>query len=253
MQPVCNHDEGSVWAKAAIISQPDSELCKKIKNMKMLKSPLILLGMASACLTAQAGTQGVNSAAALNANDSVNWAQLGSTFTVIPTPVTALSAGALDVTVSSSLGSVGRRDEGNGWAGNFTPGDQLLWNQDQSESIDIAFATPVAGAGAQIQADTYGPFSGTLTAYGAGLSVLDTYNFTGVSNGDNDGSAIFAGMLSSTPDIYGVSFEMDGGDLAIDTLFLNTTNTTSGVPDGGLTLALLGTAFSGMAVLRRKP
>jgi hypothetical protein len=45
------------------------------------------------------------------------------------------------------------RQQGNGWAGNFAPNDFVLWTGGANGPITISFASPVFGAGAQIQSN----------------------------------------------------------------------------------------------------
>src|SRR5690349_6813881 len=57
-----------------------------------------------------------------------------------------------------------RRDQGNGWAGNFTNGDKLLWTNSPGQgplTLDILHLPgkyPI-GVGANIQTHFYGPFT----------------------------------------------------------------------------------------------
>src|SRR5262245_13952033 len=71
----------------------------------------------------------------LNANDSIDWGQLGPAFTVLSSPQNVASNGLLDATVSSAGGIFERVDQGNGWAGNFPGGDHLLWDQGAGPNI----------------------------------------------------------------------------------------------------------------------
>ena len=97
--------------------------------------------------------------------------------------------------------------QSNGWAGNFAPGDNLLWSQG-SGPITIAFANPVFGAGAKIMANYYGTFTANLTAYDVSNNSLGTFNLPGLSNGNADNSAIFIGVADSTASIAKLTFSV---------------------------------------------
>ena len=51
------------------------------------------------------------------------------------------------------------RVQGNGWSGNFTPGDHLIWNQGNPGQIRIVFNTPVSDPGANIHSGAVTLFS----------------------------------------------------------------------------------------------
>jgi hypothetical protein len=166
----------------------------------------------------------VGSSTALDANDAVGWSNLAPLFTVFGSGAHYASSNGLAITVSSDTGGVLEvAQQGNGIAGNFNPGEFLLFNQ-QSGAITISFSHGIYGAGAQVEGDNYGSFNGTISAYGASDNLLGSFVFSGISNGAGDGSAVFAGILSSTPDIYHISFWAPNGgvaDFAMGTLDLN--------------------------------
>src|SRR5450432_739086 len=87
---------------------------------------VLALGLA---MPAQASVTLVTSRAGLAGDDSIDWSVLGGTFTRVSNPFSTSTVGSLGLTVSQSSGSFMRRDQGNGWSGNFNPGDALLWTQ----------------------------------------------------------------------------------------------------------------------------
>ena len=217
-------------------------------------------GIVAAAMLIVAGSQAnaqisaVNSAAALPVSDTINWGQLGPAFSLFNSPQTVTSAGGLTASVSDGA-SLERYDQGNGWGGNFTSGDHLIYNEGNENPITVNFATPVIGAGAQIQANFFGNFVATLSAYNSAGLLLGTETFNGDSTSANDGSAIFAGLDSTSADISEISFSANnsGVDFAIDTLDLNTgTGVKTGVPDTGFTSLMFGASLAGLSFLRRK-
>jgi hypothetical protein len=149
-----------------------------------------------------------------------------------------------------------RLDQGSGWAGNFTPGDHLVWNeggQGQTNiDIGILFNSGVFGGGAQIQADFFGAFVATLTAYDTVGNVIGVVSMNGNSTSAGDGSAIFIGFQSSSANVGFLNFnvvDIFGGDsLAIDTLTIYTNGTT---PEPA-SLLLLGSGLVGALAYGRR-
>jgi hypothetical protein len=186
--------------------------------------------------------------------DSINWGSqgLGAPGTVWTTPQNWITG-----TNSGEIGVVGPTNftlmqQSVTWAGNFTPGDYLIWNQNLDDftgnagPIGIVFNTPVEAAGAQIQADFFGDFTATVCD-----QLGNCFSETGDSNGDSDGSAIFIGLKDPTAEIQFLTFtvtDINGNnDEAIDTAFF----TNSSVTPEPCTLSLLGVGI-GMLFLNRR-
>lgn len=112
--------------------------------------------------------------------------------------------------------------------------------------MEIVFNTPVRGAGAQIQRNLYGPFTGTIEAYDTANTLLGSFNLAGNSNGNNDGSAIFLGVLDTSATIKKLVFNVDNGtaDFAINQLDLVTQGGPV-IPEPG-TLVLM--SIGGLAI-----
>jgi hypothetical protein len=184
----------------------------------------------------------VNSRPALGGNDYVDWGVLGPSFTVVNNPFTVTSNGGLSMSVSKPGGPFERRDQGNGWSGNFAPGDHLIWTRDEIGAMTIEFAVPVLGAGAQIQRDAFGLFTGTIQAYDSLNNLLGSFNLTG----NSAFSTIFLGVLDNSPSIKKIVFMTDGGseDFAINRLDLVTQGGPV-IPEPG-TMLLMG--IGGLAI-----
>lgn len=220
--------------------------------MNALKTGFALAFAASLLAAGPASAALITSQGALSSNDSIGWSQLGPAFTVLPPSSPVLSVGGLSAVLSTTGAHLERRDQGNGWSGNFTPGDALIWTEQLGPDITITFLNPVFGFGAQVQSDSFGAFTAQVT-----LSNGDIFTLDGNSTSSADGSAIFIGALDGLADISSVRFALTAApsntinDFAIDTLFLRTGPVVAGVPEP-MTLSLFGAGILGAVAMRRR-
>jgi hypothetical protein len=197
-----------------------------IRRRSMLAMAALAV-VAGAVQRAPAGVTLVTSTTALAPNDSIDWGQLGPDSTGLPSSTAVTSANGLAATVTTAdpTGLL-RVDEGLSWIGNFTVGDHLITsNQSSDFNLTIGFASPVSGAGAQIQLDNAGPFTATIAAF-SGTNSLGTFTEDGLSTALEDGSAIFIGVLDTKAEITSIVFGISNppsvsGDFAIDSLLIN--------------------------------
>jgi hypothetical protein len=194
-------------------------------------------------------------------NDYADWLNFpGGADTSIPSGSTlASSVFSLPLTVANTNGTAMTLEEqGNGWSGNFAPGNGVLWTSfGPNGPLIVDFPVPIFGAGAQIQADWYGQFTGIVTAYDSQGNVLATYSLAGNSTNAADNSAIFLGILDSNAQISRLAFDVSLGDaskdhdLGINQLdFLVCPGAVTTVPIPGAAM-LLGSGLLALVMLRK--
>lgn len=191
----------------------------------------------------------VTSRSALGGTDFIDWADAGASFTQVTNPFAINSNGGLNVNVSKpSPGPFERRDEGNGWAGNFAPGDALMWTNDTAGPMSLSFSSLVFGGGAQIQQDSYGAFTAVISAYDSGGNLLASFTLAGNGTSGEDNSAIFIGILDTVADISRIEIGMfqSDEDFAINQFDL--VGFATGVPEPGV-LGMFGAGLAGIILL----
>jgi hypothetical protein len=145
-----------------------------------------------------------------------------------------------------------------GWNGNFDPGANLLWDENNQnnppDGVTVTFSAPVNSVGFQIQADFFGSFTGQLEVFGSS-GLLGTLILDGSSNGNADDSALFMGLLDdSGANITSIDIQtynsFDINDFAIDDISITSDASTS-VPEPG-SIVLLASVVLGVAGLLRR-
>jgi len=207
---------------------------------------LTLAGLAVAAVSANALTL-VTNRANINANDSIDWGQFGAPFTgVVDGSMGTSTVYNMPFMITDGNGFE-RRDQGNGWAGDFANGDKLMWTQN-GRGFELIFGYTLKAVGAQIQRDQFGAFTATIEAFdGLGDSLGSfTINSNSTANGDN--SAAFLGVESNAHDIARIVYTVDAGQTGND-FALNEVSMNACVPEPG-TIAALG--LGAIALIRRK-
>ncbi len=168
----------------------------------MLKKTTMALGLSALLMTAvsvgKADTlQLFTNRGDFGGDDMADWGQLGVCMAPIPNPFAATSnVGGLGITGAFAGPGVGqvRIQTVCGWAGNFAFGDILVWTNAPGQGpLTLSFDSPIVGAGAQIQADFFGPFTAQIEAFSDDTS-LGSFTEDGVSSPTGNNSAIFIGV-----------------------------------------------------------
>ena len=191
----------------------------------------------------------VTSRSALGVNDTLDWRALGSAGNSVSSPFTVSSASGNKITGSTPSNLLERRDQGNGWNGNFAPGDALLWTRDKPGPLQLNFSQAVRGVGTQVQVDSFSLFTAVIEAFNSSGTSLGSFTLAGNSTNADDNSAIFIGVLSDNADIARLLLNVQGNnDFAVNQVSFNTTGGTP-IPTPALLPGLIGL---GMGVLRKR-
>jgi hypothetical protein len=145
--------------------------------------------------------------------------------------------------------------QGTSWNGNFSAGMGLIYNGvltlgNTPGGILVSFNQPVFGAGAYIQEDAFGPFTGIVTLYDSSFTFLGTFSAPGNSD-TNVGTALFIGAYDGTADVSYALFDTNDDIFAIGEMRLATMAVTT-TPEPG-TLLLVVPSMLGLAgIVRRR-
>jgi hypothetical protein len=262
-----------VWEGEANVRRPEpiiSGVRTLILAYPRVASLLFILGLSATATLglnspAYALAMPVTNRALLGATDLIDWGMLGPASAVVGNPSNVSSnGGGTNAAVSMPSGSFQRFDQQQppsttAWAGSFAPGDHVLWTSlNNNGPITIVFASPVFGAGAQIEKNFNSgetrSFTATLTVFDPSNTKLLEYTLPGFAQYGHDNSAIFLGVKDSTADIKRIVFSTGDAtslnDFAINQLSL--VNTAVPEPSNLLLTAsgLLG--LVGVGALRRR-
>ena len=223
--------------------------------MNLARSLIVVVILAVGATPALATTIGITSAGSLDANAYADLALLGNDFDLVAQNSMLALTGAPSWSVSFSNANqlLTRVDQGATWGGNFTEGEALLWSGGFDQSLNVLagglltldFSSNVSGVGAQIQRNEFGAFQATIAGYGASGLLLGSFSVNGLSTGLQDGSAVFLGLYDPDALISRVTFDISGGDFAINNPLVNTT-APEPIPEPS-TVTLLGLGLAAVA------
>src|SRR6266705_3041418 len=132
--------------------------------------------LAFASSPVHAGLVQVFSAAGIQANDTILWSALGGDLTPLSPPVALTTTQGQHGTLSGS--SAFTVFSGSTYNADFLPGDFVVSAFDLntftalSSGIQINLPSLVMAAGAQVQVNSFGPFSATLQAFDSSAVLL---------------------------------------------------------------------------------
>lgn len=223
-------------------------IVRHLPSVRSLGTLALITAVLGATVPATAASTLITSRPALGGNDTVDWGQLGPAFTSVGPSANVVSAGGVNINVSEDRPGFERRDQGNGWSGNFASGDALLWSTGHGPAT-LTFGTNVSAAGFQIQDDYFGAFTATISAYDSSNNLLGTFNEAGVSTSNSDNSAIFIGIKDTSADIAKIVVNADRNDFAINKMDI----ATNPVPEASSILGLGSlVSLSGLFLMRRR-
>jgi hypothetical protein len=187
-------------------------------------------------------------------NNYVDWSQFGPAFTPVPSGSVA-TAGFFGTTVTVANGLSTNMQRLNdapsqGWSGNFSLGDALLYSLGNTEII-LDFSRDIWGGGAQVQRNARGNFIGSLEAYDAGLNFLGAVGLAGNSASGRDNSAIFLNLFSTDNHIRRLVFSVDNTNSSFAMNQVEFLQCFSPVPIPG-TLILLGSGLLCLTRIRKR-
>ena len=167
--------------------------------------------------------QSVTNQAALQADGSIAWSNVGPPFfnSVASGSVVAVSGiTGLNATITNNLGLPLQFDyecpaDNCIWAGDFSPGADVLWdggayingNWAGAGPMNVAFSSPQRGFGVQVEPDEPGPFTATMCAYDSSNNQLGC---TSVSGNGTDNPAHFIGVYDDTQEIAKITLDAGG-------------------------------------------
>ena len=107
-------------------------------------------------------------------------------------------------------------------------------------------------AGAQVQGLEFGPFNGFIKAFDSSNVEIGSFAVAGTNGGNGDGSAVFAGIVSDSLNIWRLEFSGFGDGAGINLLSVGNVLEPGGEVPEPAGLALVLTALVLLATTRKR-
>ncbi|MBS1709469.1 MAG: PEP-CTERM sorting domain-containing protein [Armatimonadetes bacterium] len=216
-----------------------------------MKKILTIAGLAILASQSFGALTQLTSRAQITETDYIEWSDKGPAFTALSNPFVISTHGTpFDVAVKGPAGLEVRQQSFGGWAGDFNPGEYVLYSKG-SGPLTLTGAKTCNDVGMNIQADFYGAYTAVMEAYDGLDTFLGSVSVKGVSTANADGTAPFIGVRSDAGDIHMVKLYIvrtDGAptSLAIDRVSFSC---CAPVPEPA-SMSVIG--MGALALLRRK-
>ena len=206
----------------------------------MTRLSLVVFGCSLTIGASLATADLVTTESGLVPTDTYHWADHGTSS--VPNGTTLTTQHGVNFSASNPTNDLAVVDPSTTAFG--TPGDAttdiLVASQDSPQTMSFSFSSPLAAVGAYVQWGGTEPATYTLSAYGAGNTLLETESVKSDINGD----WAFVGLTEPVADIDAITFTLTGEtpphSAALGDLFLR--QTPAPVPEpalGGVVFALL--------------
>jgi hypothetical protein len=226
-----------------------------IRNTLRVLTVVAALAMPVATVDAQ--YTNLTSRSQVGGSGLIDWTQAGTVFSFLSNPFSVAVAGtSLTAAVAGQYGpSQIFQQKFMSWNGNFSANEYVLGPQNFFNRGDLTITfggQAVSAFGANYQANYFGTFTSRVSVLDALGNVQYSYDFSGTSNANGDGSAVFAGIASNAVNIYGIRFTgltatLNPGSFAINNVSVN----TSVVPEPSA-FVLLSTGLAALGVVARR-
>jgi len=173
-----------------------------MNKIKIIVAVAISVAILPACTFA---TSFVGSAAAINANDSITWAQLGASGGQVSNPKIVSSVSGKNITLSQATGAGFTSTAGVGYGPMYAPGERLYLTDNgfgfSGGPITFVFRQDIDGFGLVCDPDYFSAgFSGTISAYDAAANLLGSFAFSVSAQAQY--KQVFAGVSNNIPNIH---------------------------------------------------
>ncbi len=185
--------------------------------------------------------------------DTINFSQFGADGTTLSSPLVGVTMGGVGVTLTSPNGSFTMYQEGNDWHGIFPSGAPILFDGEGAGAVDLSFASGLSSLTLAGQANAYGAYTETATAY-SGNTVVDTvaansFNYVTTNYPQYTGTVPFLTVTGT--DITSVVFSTTNDSIGL-ALYGGAGATPAATPLPASALLMGSALVLGLLAMRRK-